>query len=146
MLVSVAAPETVTLPPPTACRKALPEPPETASAPKVRVPPELFWNEMLSVPPVTEVLPKFRSAVVVPMSMPCVVEPETLVVPREKALPPAPSESATPEKLHALSGAGGRRHASEAASDGERAGRKVERLTCAVKDDVGRRRVADYEA
>ena len=77
----------------------MPLPPETPRVPKVRVPVELFCKETPSVPPVTLVLPKLMSAVVVPMRMPCVVEPETEVEPKENELPPAPSESATPERL-----------------------------------------------
>src|SRR5438067_5603448 len=82
-LDNVAAPVTVTFPPPAPERKAMPEPPETPSVPKVRVPEELFWNEMPSVPPVTEVLPKAMAAVVVPIRMPVVVLPETVVEPNE---------------------------------------------------------------
>src|ERR1700749_2666038 len=83
VLLRVAAPLTVTLPPPAPCRKASPDPPETPSVPKVRVPEELFWKLTPSVPPVTLVLPKLMAAVVVPTSMPCVVEPETVVEPNE---------------------------------------------------------------
>ena len=61
----------------------MPLPPETPRVPKVRVPAELFCKETPSVPPVTLVLPKLMLAVVVPMSMPCVVEPETVVEPVE---------------------------------------------------------------
>src|SRR3989442_180083 len=69
VLPKLAAPLTVTLPPPAPCRKALPLPLETESVPKLRVPEELFWNETPSVPPEQVVLPKLMAAVVVPTRM-----------------------------------------------------------------------------
>lgn len=90
------APGTVTGPPPVPCRKPTPVLPDVVIDAKVRVPAELFCKEIASLPPVTVVAPKLRSAVVVPIRMPCVVLPETLVLPNENA--PTP-ESATPARL-----------------------------------------------
>ncbi|MGH9941370.1 MAG: hypothetical protein ACRD9R_03305 [Pyrinomonadaceae bacterium] len=56
-LVTVVMPVTLTTPPPAACRKPTPEPPEIERLPNERIPAELFCRETPSVPPETLVLP-----------------------------------------------------------------------------------------
>src|SRR5436309_303392 len=94
----VAAPLTVTLPPPPLCTKALPVPPDIESVAKVRVP-EVLPLRLTAFPPtpVQEVLPKLILAVEVEVTMHSLLLPETVVEP--KATVPATLVRVRPEVL-----------------------------------------------
>ena len=85
--VIVVAPVTLTVPPPTACKNPIPDPPEIESVPNVRVPLELFCRDTPSVPPDTLVFPKSIFAVEPLTRIPwlaglvIVVPPVTVIVP-----------------------------------------------------------------
>lgn len=90
-LVIIAAPVTLTFPPPFALRNPMPLFPETASVPNERVPEELFCSEIPSVPPEQLVLPKLTFAVEAVIEMHCVVLPARVVPPVTVSEPPIDS-------------------------------------------------------
>src|SRR5947209_1472978 len=86
----VAAPLTVTFPPPPLCTNALPVPAATLSVPKVRVPAVFPLRLTAPLPaPVHEVFPKLTLTVEVVTTMHSAVLPDTVVEPKA-TVPPTP--------------------------------------------------------
>src|SRR5207253_272775 len=96
-LDKVAAPLTVTLPPPPLCVYALPLPPETLSVPNVRVPPAAPLMLTPFPPPVHEVLPMLMLAAELEMTRHSLLFPDTVVEP--KATVPETATKLRPEVL-----------------------------------------------
>src|SRR2546422_360136 len=95
-LDKLAAPLTVTLPPPPLCENALPLPPETVSVPNVRVPEVFPLSATVFVPlPVHNVLPKSMLAVEELVTRHSLLLPDTVVEP--KATVPATPVSVRPD-------------------------------------------------
>src|SRR2546423_3684251 len=93
----VAAPLTVTLPPPPLCVYALPLPPETLSVPNVRVPPAAPLMLTPFPPPVHDAFPKLMLAAELEITMHSLLLPDTVVEPN--ATVPATATKLSPEVL-----------------------------------------------